>query len=346
MWVWCGDKKKKCHVVCPGLAWLFSHFSSKSKETCMKRGSCVDWKLNLTLAKMETSTRARTAGISSSPNLLSISISDMFSVLFFINRLWLNKKKKLLRGEILTKRTYFPWGNWDEREALLRCTWWWAGGSRPCPSCTALSRPCSETWPCRSPAGRTPWWPTQATGAHGPGTTTTGLQEDRRRRRRERKFHNNCFWTETRRNVGRASYLTLVKAVWETNKLETGFSISSRRCSESGKYSWSYFNHMERVCLSGMIIRFQVNNLPQNIIHSFIKSNFGVHTAIIHMARKKAKTNSICKNYSSAVWYAAHPTHPLWKTNLKLTNRRFRAASIWSSGRSSSLWLSGLNVTT
>lgn len=132
-------------------------------------------------------------------------------------------------------------------------------------------------------------------------------------------LHNNCFWTETRRNVGRASYLTLVKAVWEMNKLETGFSIGSRRCSEPCKYSWSYFNHTDRVCVSGMIIRFQVNNLPQNIIHSFIKSNFGVHIALFHMVRKKAKTNSFCKYCLSAVWYTAHP---LWKTNLKLTNRR------------------------
>lgn len=76
---------------------------------------------------------------------------------------------------ILLKCTYFPWGNWDEREALRHCTWWWAGGSRPCPSCTALCRLCSETWPCRSPTGRTPWWPTLATGAHGPETTTRGL---------------------------------------------------------------------------------------------------------------------------------------------------------------------------
>lgn len=99
--------------------------------------------------------------------------------LFFLICLCINKVS-------CSKSTYFPWGNWDEREALRHCTWWWAGGSRPWPSCRALCRLCSETWPCRSLTGRTPWWPTQATGAHGPGTTTTGLQKDRRRR--ERKF--------------------------------------------------------------------------------------------------------------------------------------------------------------
>lgn len=99
--------------------------------------------------------------------------------LFFLICLCINKVS-------CSKSTYFPWGNWDEREALRHCTWWWAGGSRPWPSCRALCRLCSETWPCRSLTGRTPWWPTQATGAHGPGTTTTGLQKDRRRT--ERKF--------------------------------------------------------------------------------------------------------------------------------------------------------------
>ncbi len=82
-----------------------------------------------------------------------------------------------------TKCTYFPWGNWDEREALRHCTWWWAGESHLCSSCRALCRLCFETWLCQSLTGRTPWWPTQATGAHGPGTTMMGLQKNRRKER-------------------------------------------------------------------------------------------------------------------------------------------------------------------
>lgn len=48
------------------------------------------------------------------------------------------------------------------------------------------------------------------------------------------------------------------------NKLETEFCISSRPCSETCKYYWSYFNHMDRDFLRGMTrITFQVNNLSE-----------------------------------------------------------------------------------
>lgn len=101
--------------------------------------------------------------------------------------------------------TYFPWGNWDEREARLRCTWWWAGGSRLCSSYRVLCRLYSETLMCQSLTGRTPWWPTLATGAHGPETTVKGLQEDRRREWTFIDCKKTWLWT-----LGESSWESLI----------------------------------------------------------------------------------------------------------------------------------------
>lgn len=82
-----------------------------------------------------------------------------------------------------------------------------------------------------------------------------------------------------------------VKGGGEMYKLETEFYISSRPCSDSCKYSLSYFNHMNRLPLGGRThIRFQVNNLAQRSIHSEISScdcsNSVVRFASFHMATK------------------------------------------------------------
>lgn len=152
-----------------------------------------------------------------------------------------------------TKCTYFPWGNWDERGALRHCTRWWAGGNRLCPSCRALCRLCSETWLCRSLTAHTPWSPTPATGVHGPGTTTMDLQEDKKKKEQSSKFIDSITIVSGQAprkiELGASWIWQKVKGGGETNKLKTEFYISSRPCSDTCKYSWLYFNHMDRIGL-------------------------------------------------------------------------------------------------
>ena len=111
-------------------------------------------------------------------------------------------------------------------------------------------------------------------------------------------LHNKCFWTDTKEDrVSRASYLTKVKEGGEMNKLETEFCISSRPCSDTCKYSWSYFIHMDSVCLSGMAhIKFQVNNLSKNSIHSEIPSLLFRLCRMFYIVPygKKVKQSSTC----------------------------------------------------
>lgn len=175
----------------------------------MKRALYFDWKLNLTYflwqkwmpLQTKANTAKRAAGLPRTEldTWYSSLILQLLSRCNISSKIWLSSICFLITHLHwrCANCTYFPWGNWDEREALQHCTCWWVEESHPCPSCTVLCHLCCETWSCQSPTDHTPWWPTQATGAHGPGTTMTGLQEIRR------ELHN-CFWTDSSGKLGEA----------------------------------------------------------------------------------------------------------------------------------------------